>query len=117
MIKLNAEMIEKAKNARTVEELLEIAKANGAPMTPAEAATYFAQLNPKSGELDDDDLDAVAGGACGSSNSDQYTCPNCNAGLNSTVGSEDTMKFKCSSCNSEFAAYANEGFSVLHFVK
>ena len=58
------EMIEKAKAAKTEEELLEIAKAGGMEMTADEAATYFAQLNPQSGELDDDDLDNVAGGAC-----------------------------------------------------
>ena len=43
-------------------ELLALAKANNIDMTADEAATYFAQLNPKSGELGDDDLDAVAGG-------------------------------------------------------
>ena len=63
----NAEMIEKAKVAKTAEELYEIAKANGVEMTADEAATYFAQLNPTSGELNDDDLDSVAGGACGNS--------------------------------------------------
>ena len=65
MKNFNAEMIEKAKVAKSVEELLEIAKANNIEMTADEAATYFAQLNPKSGELNDDDLDAVAGGAGG----------------------------------------------------
>ena len=65
MQNFNAEMIEKAKTAKSAEELLEIAKANGVEMTEDEAATYFAQLNPKSGELDYDDLDAVAGGAGG----------------------------------------------------
>jgi predicted ribosomally synthesized peptide with nif11-like leader len=64
MMNFNAEMIEKAKVAKTAEELLEIAKANGVEMTADEAATYFAQLGTKSGELDDDDLDAVAGGGC-----------------------------------------------------
>ena len=59
------EMIEKAKAAKSAEELLELAKANGVEMTADEAATYFAQLNPKSGELSDDDLDNVAGGAGG----------------------------------------------------
>ena len=58
----NAEMIEKAKAAESVEQLLEIAKANNVEMTADEVATYFAQLNPKSGELSDDDLDAVSGG-------------------------------------------------------
>ena len=67
MKNLTPEMIEKAKAAKSAEELLEIAKANGVEMTADEAAAYFAQLNPKSGELDDDDLDAVAGGGCGGS--------------------------------------------------
>ena len=65
------EMIEKAKNAKSAEELRAFAKESGVEMTDDEAATYFAQLNPKSGELDDDDLDNVAGGAC-SSNSGDY---------------------------------------------
>ena len=65
MKNLTPEMIEKAKAAKTAEELLELAKANGVEMTADEAATYFAQLNPKSGELSDDDLDNVAGGAGG----------------------------------------------------
>ncbi len=64
MKNLTPEMIEKAKAARSAEELLALAKENNVEMTKDEAATYFAQLNPKSGELDDDDLDAVAGGAC-----------------------------------------------------
>ena len=69
MKNLTSEMIEKAKAAKNTDELLEIAKENNVEMTADEAATYFAQLNPKSGELSDDDLDSVAGGAC-SANSD-----------------------------------------------
>lgn len=55
-------MIEKAKAAKSAEELLALAKENNVEMTADEAATFFAQLNPKSGELNDDDLDNVAGG-------------------------------------------------------
>jgi hypothetical protein len=62
MKNLKPEMIEKARKAKSAEELLELAKANNVEMTADEAKTYFAQLNPKSGELSDDDLDAVAGG-------------------------------------------------------
>ena len=69
MKNLTPEMIEKAKAAKTAEELLAIAKAEGVEMTEAEAAAYFAQLNPKTGELDDDDLDNVAGGSCESTSS------------------------------------------------
>ena len=67
MKNLKPEIIEKAKAAKNAEELLELAKANGVEMTADEAKTYFEQLNPKSGELSDDDLDAVAGGGCGDS--------------------------------------------------
>ena len=65
MHNISPNLIEKAKTAKSAEELLEIAKENNVEMTADEAKTYFAQLNPKSGELDDDDLDNVAGGACG----------------------------------------------------
>ena len=58
------EMIEKAKAAKSAEELLALAKDNGVEMTVEEATAYFSQLNPKSGELDDDELDSVAGGGC-----------------------------------------------------
>ena len=63
MKNLKPEMIEKAKEAKSAEELLELAKENNVEMTADEAATYFAQLNPTSGELNDDDLDLVSGGA------------------------------------------------------
>ena len=70
MKNLKPEMIEKAKAANSAEELLELAKANNVEMTADEAKTYFAQLGSKSGELGDDDLDAVAGGASGCSEED-----------------------------------------------
>ena len=76
MKNFNAEMIEKAKTAKSAEELLALAKENGVEMTVDEAKTYFAQLNPKSGELDDDDLDNVAGGASGCRTSDDYVADN-----------------------------------------
>ena len=69
MNNLTPAMIEKAKAVKSAEELLDIAKENHIEMTADEAATYFAQLNPKSGELEDDDLDSVAGGACNGSSS------------------------------------------------
>ena len=65
MVTFPVDLIEKAKTAASAEELLKLAKAAGVEITADEAATYYAQLSPKSGELDDDDLDNVAGGACG----------------------------------------------------
>ena len=64
MKNLTPELIDKAKAAKSAEELLEIAKANGVELTAEEAKTYFEQLSANSA-VSDDDLDAVAGGACG----------------------------------------------------
>ncbi len=59
---LNGELLEKAKKAKNPEELLSMAKENSVELTNDEAKTYFARLNPKEGELNDDDLDDVSGG-------------------------------------------------------
>ena len=64
MKNLTPEMIEKAKAAKSVDELLALAKENEIELTEEEAKAYFEQLNPKSGELSDEDLDSVAGGGC-----------------------------------------------------
>lgn len=64
MTNFTPEMIEKAKAAKSAEELLALAKESNVEITAEEANTYFAQLNPKSGELSDDELDNVAGGGC-----------------------------------------------------
>ena len=124
MKNLTPEMIEKAKAAKSAEELLELAKANGVEMTEDEAATYFAQLNPTSGELSDDDLDAVAGGACArteQANNAQdavsnMPCPRCGA-----VGEwallhkfKDNTDFYCANCKVIVWTYAEENNSILH---
>ena len=64
MTNFSEELIEKAKQAKSVEELLALAKENGMEMTEEQATAYYAQLSPKSGELADDELDNVAGGGC-----------------------------------------------------
>ena len=61
---MNEEMITKAKEAKSVEELIALAKENGVELNEEDAKAYFAQFNPKSGALEDDELDAVAGGGC-----------------------------------------------------
>ena len=62
--KFTPELIEKAKSAKTPEELMALAKENGIEMTAEEAQKIFAQLHSQSGELADDELDNVSGGAC-----------------------------------------------------
>ena len=66
-MKISKELIEKAKTAKTAEELLEMAKAEHIELTEEEAAKVFEELN-KSGELSDEELDNAAGGGCGDSN-------------------------------------------------
>ena len=61
---MNEEMITKAKEVKTVEELIALAKENGVELNEEDAKMYFEQLNAKKGELSDDELDAVAGGGC-----------------------------------------------------
>ena len=61
MKNLTPELIEKAKTAKSAEELLALAKANNVEITEEEAKTYFAQLNANRA-VSDEELDAVAGG-------------------------------------------------------
>ena len=61
MKNLTPELIKKAKAAKSAEELLTLAKANGVELTEDEAKTYFEQLNAN-GAVADDELDAVVGG-------------------------------------------------------
>ena len=56
----NNEIFEKLKAAKTAEELVEIAKANGAEITAENAQKLFSQIS--GGELSDEDLEKIAGG-------------------------------------------------------
>ena len=62
--KFTPELIEMAKSAKTPEELMALAKENGVELTEESAKAYFEQLNPKTGELADEELNNVAGGGC-----------------------------------------------------
>ena len=57
--KFTPELIEKAKSAKTPEELMALAKENGVELTEESAKAYFEQLNPKTGELADEELNNV----------------------------------------------------------
>jgi predicted ribosomally synthesized peptide with nif11-like leader len=61
MTNLTAELIAKAKAAKSAEELLELAKENGIELTEEEAKTCFEQLHTNAA-ISDDELEAVAGG-------------------------------------------------------
>ena len=61
---ISKELLEKAKTAKSAEELLAMAKAEKIELTEEEAAKAFEELN-KNGELSDEELDNVAGGCAG----------------------------------------------------
>ena len=63
-MEISKEMLAKAKEAKTYDELKALADANGVAMTEEDAKAYFSKLHPQSGALADDELDYVAGG-CG----------------------------------------------------
>ena len=52
----------KAMECKSVEELMELAKAEGFELTKDEAEAYFAEMNDV--ELNEEKLKAVAGGVC-----------------------------------------------------
>ena len=57
------DLILKAKEAKSAEELLALAKENEIEMNEESAKAYFEQLHKK-GELSDEEIDNVAGGGC-----------------------------------------------------
>ena len=59
---LTKEQIAKAMSCETVEELMELAKAEGIELTEEEAEAYMAEMEDV--ELDSDALKNVAGGVC-----------------------------------------------------
>ena len=55
------EILEKLKAAKSVEELIEMAKAEGVEIPADKAEELFAKLNAE-GEISDEDVDNIAGG-------------------------------------------------------
>ena len=92
MKNLTPELIAKAKQAKSAEELLALAKENGIELTAEEANTYFAQLGT-SGAVADDDLDAVSGG---------WDCPDGDTVTTLTPGTKvKVIGCNCSLCGSD----------------
>ena len=70
-MQFSKELIEKAKTAKSAEELLAMSKAEGFELPEGEAKTVFSKLN-KTGELSDEELNNVSGG-CGSGDEPLFT--------------------------------------------
>ena len=60
--KITREMIERAKQCETADELIALAKAEGFTLTKEEAEAYMDEIEDV--ELDEKALDKVAGGNC-----------------------------------------------------
>lgn len=83
---LNQELLAKAEEARSAEELLALAKENGIEMTEDSAKELYERMNA-SGELSDDELDSVSGGGCKKNGSNKLyftDCPICHAQMEIT---------------------------------
>jgi hypothetical protein len=61
---LTQEMLEKAKQAKSSNELFVLAKENGIELNEDQAKFYFERLNSKSDQISDEELDNVNGGYC-----------------------------------------------------
>ena len=91
----NKELLEKARQANSPEELLAFAKENNVELTQEQAEAYFEQMN-KSGELADDELDNVAGGTCYKGGRPVVTTANrCN-------------RWICKYCGETYGEYVNQ---------
>ncbi len=60
---MNEKIMEKARAAKSADEILALAKENDIELTPEEARETF-ELLSKTGEISDEELDNVSGGGC-----------------------------------------------------
>ncbi len=61
---LTQEILEKAKQAKSSNELFALAKENGMELSEEQAKIYYERLNSKSNQISDEELDNVNGGYC-----------------------------------------------------
>lgn len=101
--KFTAELIEKAKQVNSAEELTALAKENGVDISEDDAREYFEQMN-RSGELSDDEIEEVTGGAHGRTGNfkpnnvhpHDYSCDN----------------YECSICGSRYYRHICEALNL-----
>ncbi len=114
------EQLAKAKQAKSEEELLTLARENGVVLAEEEAEKYFAELH-KEGEISDEELDNVAGGFCenyerpasvqiGRAPDGAAVCPQCMGGLSYGYSQTDPNGDKfdpvsCYHCQLNFRHY------------
>ena len=97
-MEISMELLQKAKTAGSVEELLAMAKKNNIDLTPEDAEKYYSRLH-QNGEMSDEELDNVAGGFCSGAAIDQ--CPYCHSSNTRRDGA--LGHYKCNACGKHFA--------------
>ena len=135
-MKYNDEILEQAKKAKSVEELLTLAVENDIDLTKEEAEEFFAQLN-RSGELSDEELDNVAGGGCRTNTLVQVDadlkvgdmirvyrhslsgflsckCGNGTFRVNKLVTRFKSVQCSCTQCGAEFIFFDKTGDDEIH---
>ena len=104
------EQVNKAKKAKSVEELLAMAKAENVPMTEEGAQKIYDALH-KEGELSDDELDNVAGGK-GDEDTPAETAPTpAPEPIQVVVGNIDSFNPICPQCGVALYSYYKHPFS------
>ena len=106
-----SQLLEKAAQAGSVEELLTLAEENEILLTAEQAQTYFDKLHSK-GELSDDELGNVAGGGCGDNGDNGDGC---------LIGVDESAKGMarpgagfCSKCGTAFVKIvSSRGYTTL----
>ena len=95
---LTQEQLTKAKSAKSVEELLALAKENGVELTEDEAKKYFAEWH-REGELSDDELQNVSGGCGGPKEYETYpgAAPTCGGKFIMSDEAPDSS-WRCGNC-------------------
>lgn len=95
---MDKELVKKAKEAKTVEELKALAEENNFDMDEDKAEKYFAYLR-SDGALGDDELDDISGG-CGKRDTNYAIreCPNCHAWVKLSSREAELSVWTCSSC-------------------
>ncbi len=114
MVEFTQEMIEKAKLAKSAQELQELAKAENIDLSLEQATEYMKTLHPPMGEIEDDDLDNVAGGGCHKGDGrlivtvghscKHWRCKKCGGskiGESSWDNTSYTVSFHCSGCSED----------------
>ncbi len=108
------EIMEKAKTAKSAEELLALAKENDYPLTEEEAKAYFEQMN-KPGELSDNELENVAGGGCNDKKPtaegswcEHFKCVHCGKDIDNCTCSGEAFTYTYRCCGKcKYVRYKN----------